>query len=223
MHPKEGPLRVHLLSPHPFVLAELAGASSRQGLTVVPIRLAYSLAASLPQFEAEHGSVCVLDACFPPATNDALVSEVVAAHLGIRVIVVMETLTAEQAVPLLRRGVKGILTCAEAKQQLLAAITAVAKGGLWVPREVLSTFLDGLLGDASQATPLDPRVAGLSRREMDVLDALLRNQSNKEIAARLGISERTVKFHVSNLLTKFSVQRRADLIFLSLQPPSLPG
>lgn len=223
MHPKEEPLRVHLLSPHPFVLAELGGGSSRQGLEVVPVRLAYSLAASLPAFDAEHGSVCVLDACFPPATNDALVSEVVGAHPGIRVIVVTEALTADQAVPLLRRGVKGILAYAEAQQQLLAVITAVAKGGLWVPREILSTFLDGLLGESVPASPPDARVAGLSRREVDVLDALLRNQSNKEIASRLNISERTVKFHVSNLLTKFSVQRRADLIFLSLQPPSSPA
>ena len=50
-----------------------------------------------------------------------------------------------------------------------------------------------------------------------MLDALLQNQSNKEIATLLNISERTVKFHVSNLLAKFAVQRRADLILLSLQ------
>jgi DNA-binding CsgD family transcriptional regulator len=59
---------------------------------------------------------------------------------------------------------------------------------------------------------------GLSRREQDVLEALLQNMSNKEIATRLNISERTVKFHVSNLLAKFSVQRRSDLILQSLQP-----
>jgi len=133
------------------------------------------------------------------------------------VIVVMEVLTIEAAVPLLRRGVKGILTYTEAHEQLPAAIRAVARGGLWVPREVLSTFLDGLLENGAQAPG---KVTGLSRREMDVLDALLLNQSNKEIAAKLNISERTVKFHVSNLLTKFSVQRRADLILLSLSPPS---
>jgi DNA-binding CsgD family transcriptional regulator len=40
---------------------------------------------------------------------------------------------------------------------------------------------------------------------------------NKEIALRLNISERTVKFHVSNLLAKFGVRRRADLILLCYQ------
>ncbi len=62
--------------------------------------------------------------------------------------------------------------------------------------------------------------ANISRREREVLDLLLANLSNKEIAARLFISERTVKFHVSNLLSKFNVQRRADLIVLWMQRAS---
>jgi DNA-binding CsgD family transcriptional regulator len=57
----------------------------------------------------------------------------------------------------------------------------------------------------------------LSRREREVLDSLLENLANKEIASRLNISERTVKFHVSNLLNKFGVRRRADLILLCFQ------
>jgi DNA-binding NarL/FixJ family response regulator len=43
----------------------------------------------------------------------------------------------------------------------------------------------------------------------------MENLSNKEIAVRLNVSERTAKFHVSNLLGKHGVKRRADLILLS--------
>ena len=57
----------------------------------------------------------------------------------------------------------------------------------------------------------------LSRREQEVLSSLLENLANKEVAERLHISERTVKFHVSNLLAKFGVRRRADLILLCYQ------
>jgi DNA-binding NarL/FixJ family response regulator len=59
--------------------------------------------------------------------------------------------------------------------------------------------------------------AELSRREQEVLSSLLENLSNKEIGNKLNISERTVKFHVSNLLSKFGVRRRADLILLCYQ------
>lgn len=51
----------------------------------------------------------------------------------------------------------------------------------------------------------------LSAREHEVLVELLRNSVNKEIASRLRISVRTVKFHVSSLLVKFGVQSRWDL------------
>jgi DNA-binding NarL/FixJ family response regulator len=52
----------------------------------------------------------------------------------------------------------------------------------------------------------------VSRRELDVLPLVVEGWSNKEIAAELCISERTVKFHVSNLFRKFRVNRRLELI-----------
>jgi DNA-binding CsgD family transcriptional regulator len=51
----------------------------------------------------------------------------------------------------------------------------------------------------------------LTRREEEVLDGLTRNLTNKEIAISLNLAERTVKFHVSSLLTKFNVRGRIEL------------
>ncbi len=52
----------------------------------------------------------------------------------------------------------------------------------------------------------------LSRREQEVLAGVVRNLANKEIAAQLYLSERTVKFHVSSLLAKFGVRDRVSLM-----------
>jgi DNA-binding NarL/FixJ family response regulator len=52
----------------------------------------------------------------------------------------------------------------------------------------------------------------LTRREEEVLDGVLRSLANKEIAAALNLSERTVKFHVSSLLAKYRVRGRMELI-----------
>ena len=52
----------------------------------------------------------------------------------------------------------------------------------------------------------------LTRREEEVLNGVLRSQANKEIAATLNLSERTVKFHVSSLLAKFRVRGRMELV-----------
>jgi len=52
----------------------------------------------------------------------------------------------------------------------------------------------------------------LTRREKEVLDGVLRSLANKEIASELNLSERTVKFHVSSLLSKFKVHSRMELM-----------
>ena len=52
----------------------------------------------------------------------------------------------------------------------------------------------------------------LTRREDEVLDGILRSLANKEIASELNLSERTVKFHVSSLLSKFKVRSRMELM-----------
>ena len=65
--------------------------------------------------------------------------------------------------------------------------------------------------------------AALSPRQREILDAVIRHRANKEIAAKLNISVRTVKFHISALLAKFGVENRAALAHKAggmLRPPA---
>lgn len=202
-----------VISAHPFFAEELSRLLG--GMPVTLVRLPSSMAPGTEVLPDGQCSVAILDACLPLPSTETLVAEIFAISPLVRLLAVTEEMTPAAAFPLLRLGVKGILTYVDARQQLLPAIAAVTRGGVWVPREILSAFLDGLLARG----PVRPVPNGptLSRREKEVLDIVLESLSNKEIASRLNISERTVKFHVSNLLTKFSVQRRADLILLSFQ------
>jgi len=63
----------------------------------------------------------------------------------------------------------------------------------------------------------------LTRREEEVLDGILRSLANKEIASELNLSVRTVKFHVSSLLSKFKVRGRMELMREASQQAMLPG
>ena len=105
---------------------------------------------------------------------------------------------------------------AEAHLNLPQTLRVVAAGGFWVPRDLLSRFIDANLG-SMRGRRIQPSPANLSQREREVLNALLENLANKETGDKLHISERTVKFHVSSLLEKFSVRRRTDLILLCFQ------
>jgi DNA-binding NarL/FixJ family response regulator len=133
-----------------------------------------------------------------------------------RQVVIAQKFTEANAFPLLRLGAKGLLTYAEAGRQLPAALRIVSDGGFWVPRRLLSRFVDSVL-NVIRGRGASKGPGNLSPRERQVLDALLENLANKEIASRLHISERTAKFHVSHLLAKFGVRRRADLILLHFQ------
>jgi len=62
----------------------------------------------------------------------------------------------------------------------------------------------------------------LTRREQEVLDGILRSLANKEIASELNLSERTVKFHVSSLLSKFKVRGRMELMRETSRGPMQP-
>jgi len=117
---------------------------------------------------------------------------------------------------LLRLGVKGVLAYAQAPRELRRAAHHVADGAYCAPRELLARFIELVLPELHGCRSPQPKVE-ISRREREVLDLLLENLSNKEIAAKLFVSERTVKFHVSNLLSKFRAQRRADLIIQWMQ------
>lgn len=103
----------------------------------------------------------------------------------------------------------GLCSYGEACAQLRRAVQALTTGGFWIPRSLLSCFMDQMLSCVLHRLVWGS--AHLSRREREVLDALLKNLYKKESASKLPISERTMKFHVANLLAKPSVQRCTTL------------
>jgi DNA-binding NarL/FixJ family response regulator len=94
------------------------------------------------------------------------------------------------------------------QRELSQAIRSILKGQLWVPPEVLLAFV-------KQAKALlDAQLLHghfLTAREAEILQLLMRRLTNKEISTALNISERTVKFHVSNILSKLQLEDRRGL------------
>ena len=209
-------LSVCILSPHPLVLSEFERLLAKPQFKVASKHLESTLAPDLRNLEPPPAQVYVVDAHAARPATGALLANILERHPEARLIVVGEQLTDANSYSLLRLGVKGLLTYVEAREQLIRALPLVAAGGFWVPRSVLSGFVDSILTGQGRRLKTDT-VTNLSRREQEVLDSLLENLSNKEIASKLNIAERTVKFHVSNLLSKFGVRRRADLILLTFQ------
>ncbi len=210
-------LKVCLLSPHPLVLDEFRRLLENSGFQISFKQLDSMLAPDLRNLDLPRASVYVVDAHAARQATGALLTNILDRYEDARLLVVGDTLNEADSHSLLRQGVKGILNYNETREQLPRALPLVAAGGFWVPRTVLSRFVDSILSSTQGRRLRGNAPSELSRREQEVLSSLLENLANKEVAERLHISERTVKFHVSNLLAKFGVRRRADLILLCYQ------
>jgi len=204
-----------------MVLAEFRRLLEDSGFQISSKQIDSLLAPDLRNLDVPRAAVYVVDAHAARQSTGALLSNILDRNEGARLLVVGDKLKETDSYSLLRQGVKGILTYSEACEQLPRALPQVANGGIWVPRPVLSRFVDSILSTTQGRRLRTSSGNDLSRREQEVLSGLLENLANKELAERLHISERTVKFHVSNLLSKFGVRRRADLILLCYQRRNL--
>lgn len=208
--------RVGLFWCHPLVLPQFEQLISSTGYQLLARRLE---ANRIPDFEnlaVPKAPVYVVEAHSELSVTEAIVTGLHARQPAARILMLAESFTDATAFALLRLGVKGLVTYAEAERTLSQALDELTGGGLWVGRALLSRFVDSALCTVPlrvYATGFE----GLTRRERQVLEAVLDNLSNKEIANRLHMSERTAKFHVSNLLVKHGVRRRADLLFCALK------
>ena len=218
--PKKSVLQVCLLSPHPLVLSEFERVLKNPAFKLISKQLESTLGPDLRHLEVPKAALYVVDAHVARPAAGALLSNILERTADARIIVVAEKFDSGESYSLLQMGAKGLLTYQEAREQLPRALPLVADGGFWVPRAVLSGFVDSILGGSHSRRLKADTSADLSRREQEVLNSLLENLANKEIGNKLNISERTVKFHVSNLLSKFGVRRRADLILLCYQKRS---
>ena len=111
---------------------------------------------------------------------------------------------------MVRAGAAGFLLKTVGAHELVDAVCRVAAGEGVLAPEVTRRLLDAVAAQpAEPPAPVDDaRLAALTARERDVLAALGDGLSNAEIAARLLVSETTVKSHVSHVLAKLGVRTR---------------
>ena len=126
-------------------------------------------------------------------------------------VVIADTPTVSWTADVLRAGARGVLSRDVTPDEIIAALEAAAVGLVTLPAELAVEMVS-----AARATSA-PRQAGpptqpLTRREIEVLGMLAEGLANKNIAARLGISEHTVKTHVASILTKLDAFSRAEAV-----------
>lgn len=114
-----------------------------------------------------------------------------------------------------RAGAKGYLLKGAPRDEVFRAVRVVSAGGSLIEPSVAARLLDRVNDDAP--SPNDTLAEPLTVREMDVLELLGQGHTNREIAERLVITERTVKFYVSAILGKLGASNRTQAVSIASQ------
>jgi DNA-binding NarL/FixJ family response regulator len=161
---------------------------------------ALALAASAPDLD-----VVFLDLAMPGMDGLAALAELTRLRPDLPVIVLTAAEDAELARQAFDAGALGYVPKSATGDVLLAALNLVLQGEVFVPSLMVRP---GAAGAAAQ----EPGAVGLTSRQAEVLRHLAEGVSNREIAERLGVSEKTVKGHMTGLLRALSAEGRQEAV-----------
>ncbi len=205
-------IRVSIVAASPLARAGLENLLAARDVEVVSSQATIEALGELLADAAPD--VVLVDAsgeAFEPQLQSILASGLAA---DMSVVLLADAMTPSASADALRAGVRAALPADISPEQLVAALQAVASGLVVLHPSQAS---EALPAGAASSPALDELPESLTRRELEVLQMLAAGLSNKEIAARLNISDHTVKFHVASILGKLGAASRTEAVSLGIR------
>ena len=167
---------------------------------------------ALALVQSADPDVLLLDLAMPALDGVGVLRALRSSGSQVRTIVFTVFDTDERIIAAVEAGAAGYLLKGAPRADLFAAVRVVAAGGSLLAPLAASAVLRRVRGETP---PQDG--PSLTPREKSVLEHLARGLANKQIAAQLGIAERTVKFHVSSVFTKLGAANRTEAVTRAAQ------
>lgn len=212
MSDPHAPIRLLVADDHPIVRDGLVAVLSTQSDFEV-VGEASDGRQVVDQAVALQPDVIFLDLEMPGMDGVQTLEALRALDKPVRSIVFTAFDTDERILSAVRAGAKGYLLKGAPREELFTAVRIVHAGGSLLQPVVASRLLERF------GEPVPPPAApeALTARELEVLTLVAQGAPNKEIAQRLAISERTVKFHVSSIMGKLGAANRTEAVALATQ------
>lgn len=165
---------------------------------------------ALAQVEKLKPDVVLMDILMPRLNGIEAIKQLAKLHPEVHVLALTSVLDDRSVVDAVRGGASGYLLKDTQAEDLCRAIHAVHAGKVQLSPEAAARLVREVCTD-------EPQLDTLTSRERDVLRLLAGGASNKEIASKLSLAEKTVKNHVSNLLSKLGLQSRMQAALWAVQ------
>ena len=202
-------IRVVLAEDHPVVREGIRSLLERAGDLEV-VAEARDGEEALQLVAENEPDVLLLDMEMPGATGVEVARKLKECDSSVRILALSSHNDNQFIFGMLEAGAAGYLLKDEATEAILTAVRGVAKGEIgWLSRPVAQKVVLRMQRAAEQCP--------LSEREMDVLRLLTKGWTNARIAEELAISERTVGFHMGNLLSKTGAESRTEAVVIAMK------
>lgn len=172
--------------------------------------------------ETVRPDVVLLDLTMPGVSGLEAAAELRRRTSGARILVFSMHEQDEYVLAAVRGGADGYILKDASPAELRAAVRTVRAGGEYFSPAVARRLAAAVRGEVTAESPRD-RLQRLTPREREVLALVATGNTNREIAAGLGISPRTVESHRESLMKKLALRTVADLTRFALQTGLLPG
>lgn len=206
------PIRVLVVDDHPVVRQGLRSfLASREGIEVVGE--AADGEAAVAEAARLRPHVVLLDLAMPGGGGLGAIGRLRAGGDGPAVLVLTSFAGDDQVVPAVRAGASGYLLKDVSPADLEAAIRTLHGGGSLLDPHVVGT----VMGEIASPRERRPGIDALTPREREVLSLLAEGLTNREVATRLFVSEKTVKTHVSAVLAKLGLADRTQAALFAVR------
>lgn len=203
-------IRVVIADDHPLVRSGIRSELARHPDEFNVVGEAVNGDETLELVQEIQPDILLLDIQMPGRAAIEVLREVKGKDSICRVIILTAYGDTATILGMVRAGADGYLLKDDDPMVLAEAIRAVAGGRVWLSSAVSEKIASLIAGKPKPALG-----EKLTKRELDVLYLLAEGSTNKEIAAALHTSERTIEFHVSNILGKLGVKGRWEAVNLA--------
>jgi DNA-binding NarL/FixJ family response regulator len=199
------PIRIVVADGHPlFTLGVKALLAREPGFEVIGD--ADDGEETLALVEKLRPDLLMLDLALARITGLEVLRRLSALHVPTRVLIVTAAIDRADLRVALLRGAQGVLLKHLASDLLVKCLRQVVNGEYWIGRESVGDLIDAM----RNPTPREEAQL-LSQRERDIVSAVIKGASNKDIAWQLGLGEQTVKNHLRRIFAKLGVSNRVEL------------